>query len=209
MLDDQAEPGRVQQRGVDREGAHDERAGGPARRALGGGAGVRQQVDREAVAQPREPRVVDRIGDDDARRVEGHGPETTSTDRSIIMIHASTGPARSGHPDEWPVFEADPPPEECTAERLLALGLGDGLPVVPPTRARIERMLDGVADPTRARGAAAPARHAQPEAIAYQAVLAGCEPAWLDVVFAAVRACAEPEFNALGLLTTTGTAAWP
>jgi hypothetical protein len=104
------------------------------------------------------------------------------------------------------VYDDPPPVEQCTAE-LLALGLGDGLPVVPPTRARIDRMLAGVEGPATPQGQVPPLRGAlTPEAIAYQAVLAGCEPGWLDVVFAAVRACAEPRFNALGLLTTTGTA---
>ena len=121
----------------------------------------------------------------------------------------STGPARSGPlpVEQWPIFEADPAPEECTAERLLAMGLGDGLPVLPPTRARLERMLAGIADPHASHGALPPLRGpVSAHAVGYQAVLAGCEPAWLDVVMAAVRACLEPEVNTLGLLTTTGTA---
>ena len=121
----------------------------------------------------------------------------------------STEPARPGPlpVDQWPIFEAEPAPEECTTEWLLALGLGDGLPVLPPTRARLERMLDGIADPHASHGALPPLRGpVSAHAVGYQAVLAGCEPAWLDVVLTAVRACLEPELNTLGLLTTTGTA---
>jgi hypothetical protein len=38
-------------------------------------------------------------------------------------------------------------------------------------------------------------------------VLAGCRPAELPIVLTAVEACMEPQFNLLGILTTTGTPA--
>lgn len=97
--------------------------------------------------------------------------------------------------------------EEVT-EALSAAGFGDGLPVVPPTAARLQRMLTGLADPYRCLGVVPPLfGELTAAAVAYHAVLAGCRPAELGVVLAAVRACLEPEFNLLGVQTTTGTAA--
>lgn len=97
--------------------------------------------------------------------------------------------------------------EEATAA-LLDAGVGDGLPIVPPTRARLAAMLAGTPDPDTALGPVPPLfRELTPAAAAYHAVLAGCRPAELPVVLAALRACLEPEFNLLGVQTTTGTAA--
>src|SRR5262249_23757451 len=42
--------------------------------------------------------------------------------------------------------------------------------------------------------------------IAYQCVIAGCRPAELPVVLAAAEAILDPDFNLLGVATTTGTA---
>ena len=44
-------------------------------------------------------------------------------------------------------------------------------------------------------------------AVAYNCVLAGASPAALPVVLTAATACLEPDFNLLGILTTTGTTA--
>ncbi len=103
---------------------------------------------------------------------------------------------------------ADGTPVEDATQTLLDTGIGDGLPVVPPTLARLEAMLAGVTDPDAALGPVPPLfRELTPAAAAYHAVLAGCRPAELPVVLAALRACLEPEFNLLGVQTTTGTAA--
>lgn len=91
---------------------------------------------------------------------------------------------------------------------LDALELGDGLPLVIPTEARIDAMLDGIIEPQKVHGMLPPLfGELRVDAVAYQCVLAGCEPAELDIVFAAAEACLDADFNLLGLLTTTGTAA--
>lgn len=87
-------------------------------------------------------------------------------------------------------------------------GWGDGLPVIPPTEDRVQAMLDatplppdhvvGVVDPRRG--------DATIEKIAVNAVLAGCSPAFLPVVIAAVEAVTRPEFNLHALNTTTCSA---
>lgn len=92
--------------------------------------------------------------------------------------------------------------------RLLADGIGDGLPVVPPTPSRVEAMLGDTADPDTALGAVPPLfGELTPRVAAYGCVLAGAPVAALPVVLAAARACLAPEVNLLGVATTTGTAA--
>lgn len=96
---------------------------------------------------------------------------------------------------------------DAANERLYAAGFTDGLPVIPPTRERIERML-GERDPQRKVATLAPMMaEATNEAIASCAVLAGCRPEHMPVLIAAVEAVAEPQFNLLGVQTTTGSAA--
>jgi len=107
--------------------------------------------------------------------------------------------------DETPLF-AETTPWEDVQGRLEALGLGDGLPLVPPTARRMERMLAGVAQPERSYGPVPPLfGDLTAGAVAYQCVLAGCLPAELPIVLTAVAACLEPQFNLLGIQTTTGT----
>ncbi|MEJ2866317.1 hypothetical protein WCD74_00985 [Actinomycetospora sp. OC33-EN08] len=97
--------------------------------------------------------------------------------------------------------------ETATAD-LLADGVGDGLPVVPPTVERWERMLDGVADPDAVVGLVPPLfGELTARAVAGCCVLAGCRPGVVPLVLTAAVAALEPEFNLLGVQTTTGTAA--
>jgi hypothetical protein len=94
-------------------------------------------------------------------------------------------------------------------EALLAFvedqGWGDGLPVVPPTEERVQRMLDGTPlRPDHVVGVVEPRRgEATVEKIAVNAVLAGCRPEYLPAVLAAVEAVCAPEFNLYALNTTT------
>ena len=79
----------------------------------------------------------------------------------------------------------------------------DGLPIVPPTPARVHAMLGG-ADPARSLGAVAPLwRQASLEKLAVNAVMAGCEPAHFPVIVAAMQAMLDPEFNLYGVQATT------
>jgi len=85
----------------------------------------------------------------------------------------------------------------------------DGLPIVPPTQGRVARMLAGTArkrDETIADVAPGYGR-ATVENIAINAVMAGCEPAYLPALIAAVEACAAPEFNLQGMQATTNPVA--
>jgi hypothetical protein len=105
-------------------------------------------------------------------------------------------------------LRADPAEDVETVTALLtAIGVGDGLPVVPPTPVRVESML-GAHDPDERLGTLAPLRRPVTVAdVAVCAVLAGCLPSALPVLVAAVRAVQQERFNLLGLTTTTGSAA--
>ena len=93
--------------------------------------------------------------------------------------------------------------EERAVEDLHATGRTDGLPVVVPTRERVERMLDG-RDGEVALGDVGPAnRPASVEAVAINAVMAGCLPEHLPVVLAAVEAVLDPVFDLTEVQSTT------
>jgi hypothetical protein len=81
----------------------------------------------------------------------------------------------------------------------------DGLPVIPPTPARVARMLSGSRRaPTAVVATLAPGFGAATvELIAVNAVMAGCLPAHLPVLIAAVEAAADPAFNLQAVQSTT------
>jgi hypothetical protein len=90
-------------------------------------------------------------------------------------------------------------------EALLARGVSDGLPVVPPTPERVVHMLEGTSRDSQDLVAVLPPYdgEATVEKVAINAVMAGCAPEHLPVVLAAVRAAAKPEFALHGLVATT------
>jgi len=85
----------------------------------------------------------------------------------------------------------------------------DGLPVVPPTPERVDRMLQhmtGRRDEVVAR--VAPGYGAATlERIAINCVMAGCDPEYLPVLIAATQAVADPAFNLQGIQATTNPVA--
>ena len=106
----------------------------------------------------------------------------------------------------WPVVD-DTASWESAQQILTDAELSDGLPLVPPTRRRLEAMVAGVAGRSDSHGLMPPLfGDITPNSIAYQCVIAGCRPAELPVVLAAAEAILEPDFNLLGIATTTGTA---
>jgi hypothetical protein len=90
-------------------------------------------------------------------------------------------------------------------EAMHERGWTDGLPVVPPTRERVLRMLAGTSrDPGEVVAVVPPdLAECTVEKVAINAVLAGCRPDYLPVVLAAVEAACTDEFNIHGLLATT------
>lgn len=94
---------------------------------------------------------------------------------------------------------------EDEAEAMFDRGWTDGLPVVPPTEARVLRMLRGTTRAPDEVVAVVPPDLVEctVEKVAVNAVMAGCKPEYLPVVLAAVEAACTDEFNAHGLLATT------
>jgi hypothetical protein len=90
-------------------------------------------------------------------------------------------------------------------EALHDRGWSDGLPVVPPTEARVLRMLEGtVRAPDEVVAEVPPDLVAcTVEKVAINAVMAGCRPEYLPFVLATVEAACTSEFNMHGLLATT------
>lgn len=94
---------------------------------------------------------------------------------------------------------------EQATELARARGWGDGLPIVPPTTDRVERMLAYCDRPWDEPIAQMPPRHgeATPLRLAANAVMAGCEPRYFPLILLAAEAMCEPPVNLYGLQTTT------
>lgn len=114
------------------------------------------------------------------------------------------------HPGARDGFRIPVPPDDPAAaiEAMFAAGLDDGLPVVPPTGARVQAMLEAgpwapdqtiLTEPTR-----------DTEVTAYQAavcgVMAGAEPGSFPIIGTALEAMGDPAFYLHGPTTSTGGA---
>lgn len=90
-------------------------------------------------------------------------------------------------------------------EAMYARGWTDGLPVIPPTRERVLKMLTGTTRSPQDVVALCPPDLVEltVEKIAINAVMAGCLPEYLPWVIAALEAVCNDEFNMHGVLATT------
>lgn len=97
-------------------------------------------------------------------------------------------------------------PDEVSAiEELHRLGCTDGLPVIVPTRDRVDRMVLATGlDAGDVLGEMGPLMGAATvEKVATAAVMAGCLPDHVPVVVAALRAICQPEFDLREMQATT------
>lgn len=96
-----------------------------------------------------------------------------------------------------------------TIERYFDNGWTDGLPIVPPTEELVGRMLEASGrDPMEVLGIIPPRMGvATVEAVATNAVMAGCRPEYIPVVIAAVEALVDEPFDLQGLQATSDPAA--
>ena len=103
------------------------------------------------------------------------------------------------------LVEDDP---EAIAEHFAAQGWTDGLPIVPPTPARVARMLAGGDFPPDLSLGPMPPRWGEVTIarLAVNAVMAGCAPAYFPVIVAAARAILTRPFNLYGVQGTTNPA---
>lgn len=97
---------------------------------------------------------------------------------------------------------------ENVQQELSAIYLSDGLPLVPPIAERVNAVLaaNGYKSGEEIALVAPGFEMATAGDIAICAVLAGCKPEYFPVLVAAVDALADPQFNLLGIATTTGSA---
>jgi hypothetical protein len=87
----------------------------------------------------------------------------------------------------------------------IARGWTDGLPLLPPTEERVAAMLGYCdLDPLDVLAVIAPGRgEATVQAVAVNAVMAGCEPRYFPIVVAAIRGLAIPALNIDSVNATT------
>jgi hypothetical protein len=119
---------------------------------------------------------------------------------SLLGVAPATGAARTPLADGPDLIEVD-------ADHLLAEFSArewcDGLPIIAPTRERVDAMLGG-GDGARSLGPMPPLwRQATLEKLAVNAVMAGCEPAYFPLIIAAVEGILDPSFNCYGVQATT------
>jgi hypothetical protein len=96
---------------------------------------------------------------------------------------------------------------QAFSDHALKAGWGDGLPLVPPTEARVQDFLArGGRYPDELVAVLPPLRaECTVEKVAINAVMAGAPPESLNLICAAIAAMAEPKFDLAGLNATTGS----
>jgi hypothetical protein len=94
---------------------------------------------------------------------------------------------------------------EAATELCRERGWGDGLPIVPPTAQRVEKMLEYCDRPWDEPIASVPPRNgaATPLRLAANAVMAGCRPEYFPLLMLALEAMCEKPLNLYGIQTTT------
>ena len=105
--------------------------------------------------------------------------------------------------------EADGADEVAQQRYFHDRDMTDGLPVIVPTRERVEAFIAASGfDPTLEIGAVDPARGIATVAnIAVNALMAGCQPEHLPVVIASIDAMIKPDFRLHGVQATTNPVA--
>jgi hypothetical protein len=108
-------------------------------------------------------------------------------------------------PEMTPIAETDESYDRIN-DAFYERGWTDGLPIVPPTEARVRAMLAGMpGHDAEELVSVVPPRmgRATMRQIAINAVMAGCRPEYLPVVVAALQAVSEPAYGLSHRQTTT------
>lgn len=97
---------------------------------------------------------------------------------------------------------------EAAVDYFYQQGWTDGLPIVPPTPEKVEKMLDYVRFKGNEILGVIPERQREVTTlkVAINAVMAGCLPSYMPIVVSAVQAILEPSFGIHGVTSTTGGA---
>ncbi|MCL5290358.1 MAG: hypothetical protein M1489_04920 [Firmicutes bacterium] len=84
--------------------------------------------------------------------------------------------------------------------------LGDGLPIIPPTQSRYEKMLTYcpyAPEEVLAREIGPSGKNITVRDVAVAAVMAGCKPGYMPILVTAFKAMANPKYNFLQSVTTS------
>ena len=94
---------------------------------------------------------------------------------------------------------------DAVCDLFHSKGYTDGLPIIPPTEARVRRMLSGTTrNPALSLGKMPPLNNEVTiEKIAVNAVMAGCRPEYMPVLITAVEIMLEPQWALNSVQTTT------
>ena len=103
-------------------------------------------------------------------------------------------------------IELEPSDPVEAIEYFYRQGWTDGLPVVPPTPARVLEFLEYASNLPGDILGVIPARNRAitAEKVAINAVMAGCLPNYMPVIVAAIEAMCKEQFNLHGISATTG-----
>ncbi|MEM7323966.1 MAG: thioredoxin family protein [Actinomycetota bacterium] len=140
----------------------------------------------------------DQLGPGLPEQRPGCGSLSVDPSMTDVLNVRFSGSALSGRRITFAVLEDE-------FEAAYDRGWSDGLPVIPPTEARVLRMLEGTDRAPSDVVATIPPdlNEVTVEQVAINAVMAGCKPEYLPVVLAAVEAACSEAFNMHGLLATT------
>jgi len=135
-------------------------------------------------------------------------PGCTSRHLEVATEEAAAAALDLHSPRGTPASLIELPAEEDPYEYCYRT-FGDALPVVPPTRDRVERMMAAAQLGARQVIGRIPPCYGEAtvEKIAANAVMAGCVPAMMRVLIPLVRAACDERFNAHGVQATTHFAA--
>ncbi len=141
---------------------------------------------------------LDGLGDDLPEQRPGCGSLSVDPSLADQLLARFSGSTLRSRRIEFAVLEDE-------FEAAFDRGWSDGLPVIPPTEARVLKMLEGTERAPDEVVATVPPDLAEVtvEQVAINAVMAGCKPEYLPVVLAAVEAACTEHFNMHGLLATT------
>ncbi|HKV53973.1 MAG TPA: hypothetical protein VJN94_04955 [Candidatus Binataceae bacterium] len=139
-----------------------------------------------------------------AQRASGEWIDDTLARRLREQGLIAKAPMAGDFPRNRVEVVRDSDPWRRANDLFLQRGWTDGLPIVPPTVARVAEMVECagfsrdhvVAELDPLKGVATV------EKIAVQAVMAGCAPEYISILIALTEAIATPEFNLRGVQTT-------
>jgi hypothetical protein len=131
--------------------------------------------------------------------------EVARSDLVPQVVHGLTGTPAAGR--EAPLVDAGDPEAHRTIvfrgsldevqDHFAGNGWSDGLPVIPPTPARVDAFLRQVdRGPAEVLGVLTPEhREATVASVAANGVMAGCRPEYMPVLLAIVECLADPDFR--------------